>query len=184
MQHFIVETPHLAAVVKGTQFIVQVRPSQSRVDVTRGIVEVSDLRSGQYAPVEADHFAMSADGPTPGLMVGGKGLLPTIRQGETRVPSLKGASYDPRPVLQLRGSADPLPIALEPPPRKTFLQSVGGAMQDAGARLGITELKGGMAQAAVFAGLILGSCVLLAGTIFSDSGPRVRKRRRKDGDEE
>jgi hypothetical protein len=182
VQHFIVETPHLAAVVKGTQFVVQVRPFQSRVDVTRGIVEVSDLRSGQYAPVEADHFAMSADGPTPGLMVGGKGLLPTIRQGDVRVPTIKGASYEPPPAIQLRGSKDPLPIALEPPPRRTFMQSVGGAVQDAGARLGITDLKGGLTQAAVFAGLILGSCVLLAGTIFSDGGPRTKRRKRKDED--
>jgi hypothetical protein len=180
VQHFIVETPHLAAVVKGTQFVVQVRPSQSRVDVTRGIVEVSDLRSGQYAPVEAEHFAMSADGPTPGLMVGGKGLLPTIRQGEMRTPTVKGASYEPRAPINLRGSADPLPITLEPPPRRTFMQSVSGAFHDAGARLGLTDVKGGLTQAAVFAGLILGSCVLLAGTIFSDNGQRIRRRKRKD----
>lgn len=180
VQHFIVETPHLAAVVKGTQFVVQVKPGQSRVDVTRGVVEVSDLRSGQYAPVEAEHFAMSAEGPTPGLMVGGKGLLPTIRQGDARTPTVKGASYEPRSPLNLRGSAEPLPIALEPPPRKTFMQSVSGAVKDAGVRLGLTDVKGGLTQAVVFGGLILGSCVLLAGTIFSEAGPRTRRRRKKD----
>jgi hypothetical protein len=48
VKHFAVETPYLAAVVKGTQFGVTVNQSDSRVDVFRGQVEVQDFRSGQY----------------------------------------------------------------------------------------------------------------------------------------
>ena len=51
VQHFQVETPYLAAVVKGTQFRVTVGNSESRVDVLRGQVEVADFKSGQFAMV-------------------------------------------------------------------------------------------------------------------------------------
>src|ERR1700710_2744596 len=46
VKHFSVETPYLAAVVKGTQFRVTVNKDDSRVDVVRGQVEVADFRSG------------------------------------------------------------------------------------------------------------------------------------------
>lgn len=42
VQHFSVQTPVLAAVVKGTQFTVTYRDGQARVDVDRGIVQVQD----------------------------------------------------------------------------------------------------------------------------------------------
>ena len=45
--HFSVETPWLAAVVKGTQFTVAVGSGGSQVKVSRGRVRVSDHRSGQ-----------------------------------------------------------------------------------------------------------------------------------------
>src|SRR5437899_8174684 len=45
--HFEVETPYLAAVVKGTQFRVSVTATGTRVDVQRGQVEVVDFKTGQ-----------------------------------------------------------------------------------------------------------------------------------------
>ena len=42
VQHFSVQTPVLAAVVKGTQFTVTYRNGQARVDVDRGVVQVQD----------------------------------------------------------------------------------------------------------------------------------------------
>ena len=51
VKHFEVDTPYLAAVVKGTQFQVTVDKNESRVDVRRGQVEVLDFKSGQYALV-------------------------------------------------------------------------------------------------------------------------------------
>lgn len=57
VQHFSVQTPVLAAVVKGTQFTVTYRNGQARVEVERGLVQVQDtihnmivdLSPGQYA---------------------------------------------------------------------------------------------------------------------------------------
>ena len=57
VKHFEVETPLLAALVKGTRFRVTVEKDRSYVDVLRGQVEVSDLRSGQYALVEPEQTA-------------------------------------------------------------------------------------------------------------------------------
>src|SRR5687767_2887218 len=51
VQHFKVETPYLAAVVKGTQFTVNVTRTGSNVKVTRGAVDVADFKSGQHAVV-------------------------------------------------------------------------------------------------------------------------------------
>jgi len=51
VQHFEVETPYLAAVVKGTQFRVSVRNGRSHVDVLEGQVQVSDFKSGQNVMV-------------------------------------------------------------------------------------------------------------------------------------
>ena len=53
MQHFEVETPYLAAVVKGTQFRVSVGQGESYVTVLGGQVDVTDFRSGQSALVHA-----------------------------------------------------------------------------------------------------------------------------------
>src|SRR3978361_1769521 len=49
VQHFEVETPYLAAVVKGTQFRVSVNATSTSVDVLRGKVEVTDFKSGDIA---------------------------------------------------------------------------------------------------------------------------------------
>lgn len=63
VQHFAVETPFLAAVVKGTHFIVKSGKSGSSVKVTRGRVEVSDNQSGAHVLVPAGQQAtVSATG--------------------------------------------------------------------------------------------------------------------------
>ncbi len=59
VQHFSVQTPYLAAVVKGTRFTVVVDGSSARVEVDRGVVQVqdtgndlvTDIRPGQQAVV-------------------------------------------------------------------------------------------------------------------------------------
>ena len=69
VQHFQVETPYLAAVVKGTQFRVTVKRDGARVDVVRGQVEVADFKSGKFALVlpgqVAQVSAHGAGGLTP-----------------------------------------------------------------------------------------------------------------------
>ncbi|WP_186418736.1 FecR domain-containing protein [Bosea sp. CS1GBMeth4] len=94
VQHFEVETPFLAAVVKGTQFRVTVTPGGARVDVQRGQVEVADFRSGQYALVQPGQAA-SVAGAT-GLKLSGAGRFDAIRQGTPRASSV-------RPVAVPRG---------------------------------------------------------------------------------
>src|SRR5712691_8847072 len=57
VKHFEVETPYLAAVVKGTQFRVSVNAASTSIEVIRGQVEVADFRSGQIAQVMPGQLA-------------------------------------------------------------------------------------------------------------------------------
>jgi hypothetical protein len=89
VKHFEVETPYLAAVVKGTQFRVTVTAGKTTVDVVRGQVEVADFKSGQIAQVMAgQHATAFANGKT-GLSLGGTGALAPIEQGKPRAPSVE-----------------------------------------------------------------------------------------------
>ncbi|NOJ39046.1 FecR family protein [Bradyrhizobium australiense] len=88
VKHFEVETPYLAAVVKGTQFRVTVNAGKTTVDVIRGQVEVADFKSGQIAQVMAgQHATAFASGKT-GLSLGGAGVLAPIEHGKPRAPSI------------------------------------------------------------------------------------------------
>jgi len=78
VKHFEVETPYLAAVVKGTQFSVTVDGASTRVDVRRGQVEVSDFKSGQIALVLPGQAATSFEHGTPGLSLSGSGQFVPI----------------------------------------------------------------------------------------------------------
>gem|GEM_PF-2474254 len=84
-RHFEVITPHLAAVVRGTQFRVTVNNDDSSVEVLKGQVEVTDLKSGQYALVLPGQAAkvFQKKGP-PGLSLSGSDPLNAIQQGMPR----------------------------------------------------------------------------------------------------
>jgi hypothetical protein len=88
VKHFSVETPYLAAVVKGTQFRVTVNKDDSRVDVVRGQVEVSDFKSGKYALVQPGQTAEVSPLKSIGLLLSGPGSLSPIQQGTPRVAAL------------------------------------------------------------------------------------------------
>ena len=96
VEHFEVETPLLAALVKGTRFRVTIDKNDSYVDVLRGQVEVSDLKSGQYALVQPGQTAKVSVQRSVGLSLGGSGTLSPIRQGTPR-----------------RSLADPAPVTKE-----------------------------------------------------------------------
>ena len=81
--HFEVETPYLAAVVKGTQFRVSVTETGARVDVTRGKVEVADFRSGDVAQVLPGQAAETHAGSN-GLHMTGSGDFLPIQHGTPR----------------------------------------------------------------------------------------------------
>ncbi|WP_229003642.1 FecR family protein [Roseibium aggregatum] len=77
---FRVETPYLAAVVKGTRFSVTVTGNESRVSVQRGVVGVQDLASGQQSDLRAGQTVQSAPGRFNGLKSVGKSRA-AIQQG-------------------------------------------------------------------------------------------------------
>ncbi len=88
VKHFEVETPYLAAVVKGTQFRVTVGNKDSRVDVLRGQVEVADFKTGQYAMVAPGQAAQVSSAGTAGLALSGTGIFAAIQQGTPRVSAV------------------------------------------------------------------------------------------------
>lgn len=88
VKHFEVETPYLAAVVKGTQFQVTVNAGNTKVEVKRGQVEVSDFKSGQIAQVKQGQQATALAAGRGGLTLSGSGALSPIEQGKPRTPSI------------------------------------------------------------------------------------------------
>jgi FecR protein len=89
VKHFEVETPYLAAVVKGTQFTVTVKAASTSVEVRRGQVEVSDFKSGQIAQVLPGQVATAFAHGKPGLSLGGTGQFQPIEQGQPRASSIE-----------------------------------------------------------------------------------------------
>ena len=88
VKHFEVETPYLAAVVKGTQFRVTVNAASTSVEVRRGQVEVSDFKSGQIAQVMPGQIATSFNHGKGGLSLSGTGTFNPIEQGKPRASSI------------------------------------------------------------------------------------------------
>jgi hypothetical protein len=60
VQHFSVQTPVLAAVVKGTQFTVTYRGGQARVDVDNGVVQAQDGVHGMVVDVTPGQSATAS----------------------------------------------------------------------------------------------------------------------------
>ena len=83
--HFTVETPFMAAVVKGTAFNVTVRGKEAKVRVDRGVVQVEDFSSGDRADLSAGQSAASAPTKGAGLSVDGK-TKPAVTKGRKRAP--------------------------------------------------------------------------------------------------
>lgn len=89
VKHFEVETPYLAAVVKGTHFSVTVDAGSTKVGVLRGQVEVSDFRTGQIAQVMPGQVATAFEHGKPGLSLSGSGTLNPIEQGKPRASTIE-----------------------------------------------------------------------------------------------
>jgi FecR protein len=84
VRHFEVETPYLAAVVKGTHFRVTVSKVGGRVDVLRGQVLVTDFKSGQNVLVLPGQSARDFARGRAGLSMSGTGTFSPIHQGKPR----------------------------------------------------------------------------------------------------
>jgi hypothetical protein len=74
--HFAVETPHLAAVVKGTRFVVVSGDKGATVRVDRGAVAVADADNNSMVVVGAGQQASALPGGF--LSVSGHGNLPQV----------------------------------------------------------------------------------------------------------
>ncbi|CCE00637.1 FecR family protein [Bradyrhizobium sp. STM 3809] len=88
VQHFEVETPYLAAVVKGTQFSVTITGRNTKVEVSRGQVQVSDFKTGQIAQVMPGQAATTFNTGRSGLKLTGSGSFSPIEQGRPRTPTI------------------------------------------------------------------------------------------------
>jgi hypothetical protein len=109
--HFEVETPYLAAVVKGTKFRVTVDSRGARVNVTRGKVQVADFKSGQYALVLPGQAAkVLARGPG-GLSLTGKGQLSPIERGKPRATSVQALAVPKSGLKPLRTASSAYAMA-------------------------------------------------------------------------
>ena len=89
VKHFEVETPYLAAVVKGTQFSVTVNAGSTRVGVLHGQVEVSDFKTGQIAQVMPGQAATAFEHGKPGLSLSGAGTFNPIEHGKPRASTIE-----------------------------------------------------------------------------------------------
>ena len=80
VEHFQIETPYLAAIVKGTEFVVTLEPGTADVEVITGEVEVADYNSGEVASIKQGQAARSQGDR--GLILRGTGIFSLIRKGE------------------------------------------------------------------------------------------------------
>ncbi len=76
VQHFVVQTEYLAAVVKGTRFTVTANDAGADVSVQRGVVEVRD--TGRKLKVDITPGQSASVGNAEKLNVSGTGTLPTV----------------------------------------------------------------------------------------------------------
>jgi hypothetical protein len=102
--HFAVETPFLAAVVKGTHFVVTVDAADANVAVDRGLVQVTDLATGEIADTPAGQRA-SVSGPDAKFTVAGSGELAAIVPGTPRAPLVQRLSDADLRALQDRAAS-------------------------------------------------------------------------------
>lgn len=90
VQHFAVQTPYLAAVVKGTRFEVKTNSRQSEVKVQRGHVAVEDLHTGAHTLLAAGQVATV--GRNGSFKVGGTGAEPVILNAAGKIVSAAAAA--------------------------------------------------------------------------------------------
>ncbi len=104
VQHFSVETPMLAALVKGTHFTVSARQGAGNVAVERGTVAVTALKTGETADVTVGQKAsvgargLSVTGPGPHSPITRvaprASLAASVSDGLDRSPSAEASTAD------------------------------------------------------------------------------------------
>jgi hypothetical protein len=150
VKHFEVETPYLAAVVKGTQFRVTVTASGAKVDVVRGQVEVADFKTGQIAQVMPGQHATAFSSGNAGLSLGGTGALLPIQHGQPRASSVDRV---PVPRNGLTAPGKPGPASLQQ------RQASGGT------RHGVTRISSSLGEVRVNVHRVTHGLARSAGTV-------------------
>lgn len=106
VEHFEVQTPFLAAVVKGTRFRVTVSPTGADVEVLEGRVQVSDFRSGDVATITRNQAARVSLSDHRGLRLIGNAPLPAIEPGLTQPAPFAPLAVGADGLLPSAGSGD------------------------------------------------------------------------------
>jgi ferric-dicitrate binding protein FerR (iron transport regulator) len=75
-QHFSIQSPYLAAVVKGTKFSLEIKDGETRLDVQEGLVEATDTETGQMVAVAAGQHVSKVNGAAAGLRGNAPGATP------------------------------------------------------------------------------------------------------------
>jgi hypothetical protein len=110
-KHFQVETPYLAAIVKGTQFRVSLTKRGAGVEVLGGQVEVTDFRTGQYALVLPGQSAKVSKSGDRGLSLSGPHPGP-VRQGTPRTSPFEQIQVPKGGLAAPAGASDGKTVAL------------------------------------------------------------------------
>jgi hypothetical protein len=169
VKHFAVETPYLAAVVKGTHFVVGAYGTSGVVKVARGRVEVTDLRTGQHVDVVPGQQATVTNGN--GLQIGGAGALDTIEPGKPRaslVGNLASLSIDGGVSLGLAGQ-NGVSVSLGSSGVNASVAGTNGVNASVGGN-GVTTTVGGNGGVSVGVGGSDGVSVGIGGTHVSLGG--------------
>ncbi|WP_128926954.1 FecR domain-containing protein [Bradyrhizobium guangxiense] len=189
VKHFEVETPYLAAVVKGTQFSVTVGARSTKVGVLRGQVEVSDFRTGQIAQVMPGQAATVFEHGKPGLSLSGAGTFSPIEHGKPRAPTIDRVPVPRSGLSAPRNAANGHAIhALGPIDKGTKVagapkqshQAAGGHVSKAGVvrissslgevKLNVHKVTRGLAHGAVVPGQVRNANAnATVETVWSDS---------------
>ncbi|MGY3074832.1 ferric-dicitrate binding protein FerR (iron transport regulator) [Bradyrhizobium sp. LM6.10] len=144
VKHFEVETPYLAAVVKGTQFSVTVNAGSTKVGVLRGQVEVSDFKTGQIAQVMPGQAATAFEHGKPGISLSGAGTFNPIEHGKPRASTIERVPVPKSGLSALRSAANGRAIhALGPVDKGT---KAAGAAKQSHQAAGVHAPKAGVVR--------------------------------------
>jgi FecR protein len=185
VKHFEVETPYLAAVVKGTQFRVTVSAGKTTVDVVRGQVEVVDFKSGQIGQVMAGQHATAFANGKAGLSLGGVGTFSPIEHGKPRASSIERVPVPRGGLTAIRHatngqSMQPLRNASAHPTRPgiTRISSSIGEV-----RVNFHRVTNGLAHGATsLGGTARGGADSKSNTVWNSSGPEPASANNGQGD--
>ncbi len=118
-QHFSVQTPYLAAIVKGTVFVVRSGGGRASVDVIEGLVQVQDVTHGLVTDVAAGQSAAVSESEQLAVAGPGKKRPVVDFSGAVVGPAQQAAAPAPAPAAEPVSQWEEAPAVLgedAPPP--------------------------------------------------------------------